>query len=302
MRTLQYAVPPEEDGITIKTFLRRRGFSARQMNRLKYSGTGGIYIEGGLCYVTLKLRAGQILTVELPPDKKCAVPTGAVVPVVYQDSDIIVFNKPAGMPCHPVKKHQLNTLAGAFATLFPDEGYAFRPVGRLDMNTSGLVVAAMNAHTANSLVGRMEKRYLCVAAGDVDDNGEIEAAIAPCPDSFVKQRISPDGAPAKTLYKTLCRAGGLSLVLATPLTGRTHQIRVHMAHAGWPLLGDTLYGDLAGDSRVGRQALHCAFLTMRHPCTNQTIGLSARPPEDFSNLLNSFCQPFDKISCGGTHG
>jgi len=284
----------------IKTFLRRRGFSARQQNRLKYSETGGIYINGKLCYVTLKLRAGQVLTVELPPDKKCAVPTGAVVPVVYQDSDIIVFNKPADMPCHPVKKHQLNTLAGAFATLFSDEGYAFRPVGRLDMNTSGLVVTAMNAHTANSLTGRIEKRYLCVAVGDTPDSGEIDAAIAPCADSFVKQRIAPEGAPAKTLFHTLHRTEGLSLVSAIPISGRTHQIRVHMAHIGHPLLGDTLYGEHS--DKIARQALHCAFLTLRHPHTNETIELKSDPPQDFTELLTLFNISFENIHSGGTYG
>ena len=291
-RVIAYTVEPSDDGRLIKYFLRRRGYSTRQLNKLKYAVENGIVVDETPRLVTYALHTGETLTLTLPTDEKTALPNGLTVPVLYEDEDFLVLHKPAGMSVHPVKRHQDNTLAGAFATYLEKSGRvaAFRPVGRLDMNTSGLVVAALNAYMACNLVGAVRKIYLAVCEGILPEYGEINAPIAPCPDSRVKQQVTETGAPALTEYRRIAvaPAANLSLAAVRIHTGRTHQIRLHFAHIGHPLTGDSLYGKTS--PHIGRQALHCAAICLDHPRIDKAIRLTDEIPADLLAMLPLFGQ------------
>jgi 23S rRNA pseudouridine1911/1915/1917 synthase len=175
------------------------------------------------------------------------------VPLVFSDGDVLFFDKPAGMPVHPSHGHRNDTLGNAFAAQYPS--LTFRPVNRLDRNTSGLVAAAAHAPAATWLPERLEKTYLALVSGNPPDSGTVRAPIARVPDSLIARCVAPEGKPAVTHFKVLCR-GHYTLLRLCLETGRTHQIRVHLSSIGCPLAGDDLYGGSRED--IARHALHCA--------------------------------------------
>lgn len=203
------------------------------------------------------------------------------VPIVFENENLIVFDKPGAMPVHPSIKHQGDTLGNYFAHLFPD--LTFRPVNRLDRDTSGLCIVAKNAHAAKLLQGSCEKVYYAAVHGVTDENGTIDAPIARQTESIILRCVRSDGQRAVTHFRRQKHNDRYSLEEIHLETGRTHQIRVHFAHIGHPLAGDDMYGGLRGD--IPRQALHCGELSFTEPLTDKKITVRSPLPEDISSLF-----------------
>lgn len=263
---------------TAEQFLRRDcGMSRRLLSHLK--ATGGLTRCGQILRSIDLVQPGDVLCIHLE-DVPNLLPNPALhVPLLFRDEDLLLFDKPAGMPVHPSLHHADDTLGNAFAAQFPE--MTFRPVHRLDQDTSGLVAVAAHPLAASRLPGQLTKTYLALTCGNPPDEGTIDAPIGRVPESIISRRIDPDGQRAVTHFRTLSR-GRYALVELTLETGRTHQIRVHMAHIGCPLAGDSLYGGCTDD--IGRHALHCAV--MQYTDMTGTLHRITSPlPEDLRCLL-----------------
>ena len=190
------------------------------------------------------------------------------------------------MPTHQSLRHYTDTLANALAFRYKDRPYVFRAINRLDMDTSGVVVTANNRFYADFLCeklqsGAFHKQYIAIVEGKLDGEGEINAPIIRLEKSIIKRGVSDDGDEAITKYKVLFSCDEISVVLVTPITGRTHQIRVHMAHIGHPIKGDFLYGKECEE--IKRQALHAYRLEIDGVGT-----FEAKLPDDMQNLIRSY--------------
>jgi 23S rRNA pseudouridine1911/1915/1917 synthase len=215
--------------------------------------------------------------------------------VVYEDADLIVIDKPAGMPVHPGPGHERSTVVNAVLAHCPDlagiEG-SLRPgiVHRLDKDTSGLLVIAKNDRAQTGLATQMaartmRKEYLALVHGRPPPSGTIDAPIGRHPGQRKQMAIVAEGRPARTHFRALGAVGPDTLVLARLDTGRTHQIRVHFAGIGHPVVGDTVYGKRS--DLVARQFLHAWRLGFTHPRTGEWIQLEAPPPEDLLQALRT---------------
>ncbi len=264
---LEFAVVPEWDGMLLRGILRQCAVSADLARAVKYRG-GGFFADGVPIHTNAALRAGQTVTFALPPE--ATAPTRPqpeiALKIVYEDVFAAVLEKPAGIAVHPTLNYPDGTLANAWAARAQGLGGSgvFRPVNRLDKNTSGLLLAAQNMYAAPLLAGRAEKLYYAIAEGEMPlGPGVFDAPIGRRGDSIIGRCVTPEGKPSRTEYTVLRAENGYTLAACRPVTGRTHQIRVHFAHAGFPLAGDTLYGGHAG--RIARHALHCAEMTFAVP-------------------------------------
>lgn len=283
MRELLLTVAENEDGLSAAAFLKKHGFSRRIISSLKFSG--GITRGGEVLRGVDIVRAGDNVRVVLE-DSGGAEPNDAVkAEIVFEDDDAVVFDKPPGVPVHQSFGHRNDTLANLFAALYPDR--PFRAINRLDKNTSGLCVCAKNRLAASLLAGNVSKVYYAVVDGDISEPGEISAPIARVSDSIILREvrdISAGGQPAVTLYNPILRKNGRTLLEIKLLTGRTHQIRVHFSHIGYPLCGDSMYG---GDcSAISRQALHCGEIKFSGCVSAEQISLKSPLPEDIKALLH----------------
>ncbi len=277
MQTLAFTVPPAADGVRLDVFLRRQGVSMGLVRAVKQAG--GFWLGDVPVHTNARLRAGQTVTFALPPEHSGVAPQPVPFAVLYRDEHAAVLDKPAGLAVHPTRDYPDRTLANGWLWQLQREGKSgvFRPVNRLDKNTSGLVLVALNAFAAPLLAKTAQKRYLAVAEGTMPlGPGTVDAPIARRGDSIIGRCVAPDGKPSRTDYTVLAAAGGHSLVLCTPRTGRTHQIRVHFAHIGHPLAGDDLYG--GHRERIGRHALHCAQLTFTPPLPPGGAPVTVRSP------------------------
>lgn len=278
MREIVYTVPPEFDGVQAQVLLKSAGISRRALIRLKQ--TGGLTRNGAVLRTVDTVRAGERITLTLPDDGG-NIPGNPQLnaPVVYEDEDVVVFDKPPYMPVHPSQRHHDDTLANLFAARYP--GLPFRPINRLDRNTSGLCVCAKNQLAAAALSGSLAKVYYAITDG-TPPGDTVDAPIGRVDGSVIERCVTPDGKPAVTHFQKLVGTDR-ALLRVTLETGRTHQIRVHMAYIGYPLCGDDMYGgDLSG---TGRQALHCGEVSFTQPVTGELIRLTAPLPEDMAGLL-----------------
>ena len=285
-RVLTYTVPPEYDGKKLNGFLRGcLRMSARSVTKLRHD-PGSLLCNGQPIRTIDPVRAGDCLTVRIRERESPISPEGVMPEIVYEDADVLVLNKPAGLAVHPTHNHQGDTLANAVAAYLANSGKSgvFRAVGRLDKQTSGLVLCALHRHSASVLTGNYEKTYLAVAEGRFSGSGEIDAPILR-PDPMKTLRAVGDGGdPALTRWTAVCGNDQLTLLSVRPITGRTHQIRVHFASLGAPLAGDAMYG--GHTDLIDRAALHCETLTFSHPITGTQISLSAPPPPDIQKLID----------------
>ncbi|HEX4571382.1 MAG TPA: RluA family pseudouridine synthase [Dongiaceae bacterium] len=306
----------EDAGERLDRFLARR-LSGLSRSRLKQLIEAGRVSEGGatLSDPSQKVKAGQVFRLDLPPPAPAA-PEGQAIAlaIVYEDADLIVIDKPAGMVVHPAPGNPDKTLVNALiahcGASLSGIGGERRPgiVHRLDKDTSGLLVAAKNDATHQALAAdfaarRIDRRYLAVVWGmPKEREGEIEAAIGRHPvDRKRMAVVNRGGKPALTRYRVLEALGlGASLVECRLATGRTHQIRVHLAAIGHPLLGDPVYGRESAErrARLGpagraalagfrRQALHAATLGFRHPRTGASLAFESPLPADLACLINA---------------
>ncbi len=274
--TVNYTV--QKDCI-VKDFLRTEAhISATTVKRAKY---GGIRRNGETVTVRAILHAGDVLTLTLPEEHSGIEPMALPLSVVYEDGDILVLDKPCGMPMHPCRGNHLPTLANAVAARY-GEDFIFRAVGRLDRDTSGLVVLAKHAIAGARLGecmknGGFHKIYTAVVEGvPTPPDGRIDAPIGRVREGELARCVREDGKHAVTEYEVIgVTAEGDAIVRLKLLTGRTHQIRVHMAHIGHPLRDDFLYGT----AREGKSMrLHATALSFPHPMTGQTVEFTSAPP------------------------
>lgn len=295
MNTIDLTAEISDEGKTCGDLLRSRGVSRRLTARLKRV-SGGITRNGCPVRTVDLVRAGDVISLKAE-DERLTEPNGELsAPIVYEDGDVIVFNKPAGMPVHPSAGHRGDTLGNFFASLYP--ALTFRPINRLDKDTSGLCAAAKNPYAASLLNGNISKVYFAVTEGTpvppASDKpvgnplirwykspvGEfvIDAPIGRAEASVVRRTVRADGRRAVTRYTILKENGGRCLVRVVIETGRTHQIRVHFSSVGHPLAGDDFYGGGLGFCQ--RQALHCGEMRFLRPSDGKPIELSCEIGED----------------------
>lgn len=263
---LYFPVPPQADGVLLRNFLRRCAVSTELARAVKFHGSG-FFADGQPILANRRLAAGQMLSFELPADGEGVAPQPEIpVQVVHEDAFALLLEKPPRLAVHPTLNYPLDTLANGYAAWAAAQGRStvFRPVNRIDKDTSGLVLAARNSYAAPLLAQGVEKLYYAIVEGELPlGPGVIDAPIGRQGDSIIGRCVTPEGKPSRTEYTILKAKNGLSLAACVPVTGRTHQIRVHFASLGHPLAGDDLYG--GHRERVGRQALHCAKQTYTIP-------------------------------------
>ena len=294
-KRLNATVPAGMDGKTVKDVA--RSLLSLSSTRLKKAKRvpGGVRVNGQDVFVTHVVRAGDAVSILIEQEGAASpgvVPTPGEVDVVYEDEHLLVLNKPANMPVHPSAGHYDDSLANRCAARF---GGVFRPVNRLDAGTSGLMVVARDAHVHALLcralhTGDFERRYLAVAEGVfAEKQGVVDAPIARVEGSAIQRCVSPDGQRAVTHYRVLRNNSRFSLVELTLETGRTHQIRVHMAYLGHPLAGDFLYGTEDKDL-ISRAALHAHHLRLTHPITGQILEFERGLPDDMRALTEGMVE------------
>lgn len=277
-----YIITGQDDGKTVKDYIRGSlGFSARNLKDLKYDGK--ILIDGKPVFSSFVLTSGMTLTLEFPDSSSDSIePEEMPLDIIYEDDDIIAVNKPFALAVHPSQGHRNGTLANGIMHYFKGTSFVFRVLTRLDIDTSGVVIIAKNAVSASKFqYSKPCKKYLAICEGVPETlQGEINAPIGRA-DGIIKRCIRDDGKPSLTKYKVLSSDGIYSLIEAIPVTGRTHQIRVHLAHIGCPLYGDYLYGTEIDGQRT---RLHCTCVSFNHPITGEHTVITAPVPEDFKNF------------------
>ena len=272
------------------------GLTRSQAARLIESGE--VAVNGKTAGKSYKLAGGEDIAVTLPePEPVEAVPQDIPLDVVYEDADVIVVNKPSGMVVHPAPGHPDGTLVNALlyhcAGTLSGVGGALRPgiVHRIDRDTSGLIIAAKNdaAHqylSAQLADHTLARTYECIVVGKLrEDRGTVDAPIARHPTDRKRMAVVAGGREAVTHWEVIARYPGYTHVRCRLETGRTHQIRVHMAYIGHPILGDTVYGAKKEVPGLTGQCLHAVGLRFLHPRTHEVVELFCPLPEEFTRML-----------------
>ena len=261
---MKFVIDKMCDGKTIKEFLRENSFSSALIRRLK-ALPDGILVNSLQKTVSYNLKEGDVLVTldndTVSDENEHLLAVDIPIEVIYEDEGITVVNKPSGMPTHQSLGNYDNSLANALKFRYKDKPYVFRAVNRLDKNTSGIVITANNKYYASLISkkikeGAVKKEYIAVVNGCVDRAGTVDAPIKREQESIITRIVSEDGERAITHYEPLLACKEMSVLRVTPVTGRTHQIRVHMKHISHPIVGDSLYGEKS--ELIERQALHCA--------------------------------------------
>ncbi len=257
--------------------------SGNIIKKLKMSG--GILLNGECVHIDKRLTAGDELVLNFPKEQPGNIlPENIPLEILYEDEDILAVNKPPLMITHPVGEKYSGTLANG-VMFYLNSQVPFRVITRLDKETSGVVLIAKNALSAQKLneamqKGEIKKEYVAVVRGvPCESSGVIDAPIKRA--DGIKRSVDKNGKKAVTEYYVEKSVGGNSLVTLNPLTGRTHQIRVHLAYMGTPIYGDWLYGK----EDDGRVRLHCRKIEFCHPQKNEKIAIEAPIPEDITSLV-----------------
>ncbi|NPV29731.1 MAG: RluA family pseudouridine synthase [Firmicutes bacterium] len=310
--TYRFEVPPEADGKRLDYFLSRQTpfLSRSQVQRL---------IEKGLVLVNFRqarssyrVRANDQIEMKVPPPDEVALrPESIPLEIVYEDDDLLVVNKPPGLVVHPAPGHSGGTLVNALLNHCPNlpgiGGY-LRPgiVHRLDKDTSGLLVVSKTdlAHqslTAQLKARQIKRKYLALVHGEVrEEEGMIDAPLGRDPKNRKKIAVVPNGKEARTFYRVKERFPGYTLLDVELETGRTHQIRVHLAYAGYPVAGDPVYGPRRNPLDLPGQALHAYRITFTHPRTGEFLSFEAPLPPAFAaavTILREAAGVSRKTSC-----
>ena len=294
---MTFRITEADSGKSVLEFLREKtGMSRAMLRHLKFT-ENGITANGLHVTVRYVLKEGDLLSIksedDMPSEK--ISPVDLPIGIVYEDSELVVPDKPPFMPTHPSHDHYDDTLANALAHRYLSDKtpFVFRPVNRLDRNTSGLVLVARNRISASKLFsvmkkGEIEKRYIAVLNGvPAKMEGEIRTYIGRTPESIIVRRVCDEGEGdlAITRYRVLRQNGRYSVVEAMPVTGRTHQLRVHFSYIGAPIMGDELYGEES--ELIGRHALHAASLSFLHPVHGARLNLEAPLHADMKALIDT---------------
>lgn len=291
---IRFTADDADAGQTVRDVLQKRyGVSRRLLVRAKFNGL--ITRNGALVFVNEQVQTGDEIAVLVDEEETEAVlPEEMPLTIRYEDEDLMVIAKPAGLVVHPTGNHPAGTLANGVVAYWQKRGEKrrFRAVNRLDKDTSGLLIVAKNqwAHEQFSRMQqerRLTRIYQAIAEGIVrPDAGVLDHPIGLAENSFITRQVREDGQTAVTHFRVLARGDGMSHVELRLETGRTHQIRVHMSHEGHPLAGDDLYG--GARTYIGRQALHAAQLAFVHPRTGMEMKWSEPLPADMQHLLKRF--------------
>lgn len=271
----------------MQTFLRRAcGLSWRMVVKLKRV-EGGMTADGVAMRSIDRLRAGQQVQVRMPQDEVRIEGADMPLQVVYEDAYLLAVDKPPYLAVHPSAGKPEPTLANAVVGYFERQGtpLSFRPINRLDRNTSGLLIAAKSPHIAYALAQKPHKVYYAIVLGKLTGEGVIDQPIRVREGSCITREVGEGGKDSLTRWWALATDGEVTLVRVIIETGRTHQIRVHMAWLGYPLAGDTMYG--TDETVLPRHGLHCARTDFVHPVTGETVQLKSPLPADMRQLLES---------------
>ena len=304
-----YKISAEENGKTVKEILRYRvGLSLAFTKKLKFI-ENGIMLNGEKVTVRKTVKEGDILflATEDAEEKSVLTPVNIPLDILYEDEYIVLPNKSANMPTHPSHNHRGDTLADALAYKYQEEGipFVFRAISRLDRNTSGVLLIAKDRISASRLSnsmksGNISKKYIAILDGELENaEGTIDTYIKREAESIIFRKVcnaDEGGDRAITKYKVLAKKNRYSLVLAFPITGRTHQLRVHFSHIGAPILGDDMYG--SESPLISRHALHAHSLSFIHPQTQKELTVCAPPSDDISKLIADIFgnEVFDKLT------
>lgn len=297
-RWAQHTVREEEAGNTVQEILTGpMGISRRMIQRL--TRAKGVLVNRKTAYLARAVRAGDVVAAKLGEREGAGIEAVEMeLEVVHEDRDVLVLNKPPFLLVHPTSPEHTRTLSHGIAHHFQAQQIdaRVRPVHRIDRDTSGLLLVAKSAFAHQHLDRQLRERtlrreYLAVVRGVVaEDEGTVEAPIGRHPRNPSLRAVRPGGEPARTRFRVRERFADATLLELELDTGRTHQIRVHMAHLGHPVLGDRPYGGGA-PALIRRQALHALRLSFVHPATRNAMTLEAPVPEDIAALLEALRQP-----------
>lgn len=293
-RVLRYVITEADEGLRIEQYLKQRGYSRQCLIHLK-KHPGSVLADGVSRFLNQPLAAGERLIIRFCEEESSAKIPPVEIPlnIVYEDEDLLVINKPAGMPIHPSMNNYTNSMANGLAWYYAQQGkpFIFRCINRLDRDTSGLTLVAKNLLSSCILSAMAQKKairreYLAIVRGSVrPGEGTIDAPLIRKPGSIIEREVDfAHGETAVTHYRLEKESNGHSLIALRLETGRTHQIRVHMKYIGYPLIGDYLYNP--DTEWIGRQALHSCRLSFVHPITGEAMDFSAPLPEDMDRVLN----------------
>lgn len=289
---LQWMITSQDEGQLIREFLKQHEISKAALTDIKFKG-GKIAVNDEEVTVRYPLKKGDVLKILFPQEEPSEGVKGENIPlsIVYEDEYVLVINKSAGMNSIPSREHPNGSLANGIVGHYKKIGLQATAhiVTRLDRDTSGLVLVAKARHV-HYLLSKLQKEvgvkrtYQALVAGHFNqENGTIIAPIARKSSSIIEREVNPLGQYACTHYHVLRTFPSMTHIELRLETGRTHQIRVHMAHIGHPLLGDDLYGGCI--SAIRRQALHCCRISFHHPVLKKTMEFAVKLPEDMSNLI-----------------
>ena len=297
---MTFNVQEKYDNLRLSVFIREAcGVSRATLIKLKKLDNG-IMLNGERVTVAATVKSGDVLILAIEDREDETNPfvtaVGEMPEVVYEDEAVIAVNKPYGMPTHTSHGHRDDSLANSVCAYFAKKGkpFVFRAVNRLDLDTSGVVLIAKNRYYANILSRSMEngefsKKYLAILDGDIPKSGEVDGYISREGESIIKRTLSDTETEGSdyslTRYERVCSSNGASVVIAAPVTGRTHQLRVHFSFVGAPIYGDTMYG--APSEHIDRQALHAYELTFPSPITGEKITVKADIPSDMKTLAKT---------------
>lgn len=292
-RNIDYIIDEDNAGLRVEQFLRRKRYSGQNLSEIKRMPKS-ILVNGVHYYMRQELSTGDHLQVRIceTQNSEKIPPTKLPLDIIYEDEDLLVLNKPAGMPIHPSLNNYTNSIANALAYYFQSQGkpFIFRCCNRLDRDTSGLTIVSKHL-VSGSILSDMTKyrevhrEYLAIARGSVTPfEGTIQAPLGRKEGTIIERTVDWEhGEDAVTHYKVVKEANGHSLVSLRLETGRTHQIRIHMKYLGYPLIGDYLYNpDM---EYMTRQALHSHHMEFTHPITGEHMSFTAPLPEDMARVM-----------------
>ncbi|WP_407311172.1 RluA family pseudouridine synthase [Desulfosporosinus sp. SB140] len=289
----EYRLKSEDSGQKYLSILKHKfHFSLKVLQRLKQGER--VWVNGHFTYLTARGKEGEVLSIQLFSEEETTI-QGENLPlnILYEDDYLLAVNKPVGQVVHPNHRYLSQTLGNAVVGYWERKGEhrQFRPIHRIDRNTSGVVIIAKNQFAHQQLAwqlerGHIHKRYFGFVQGHVLENsGAITSPIGLALNSFIKRQIQDNGEAARTDFRVVRRYDEASFLEFILETGRTHQIRVHCEGIGHPLLGDDLYG---GDTTlIGRQALHSSVYAFLHPATGLPFVIRAPFPEDLRHLMKT---------------
>lgn len=296
---MEFLVGKSHDGVLLRSYLKGTcAVSSRLLIQLK-KRPDGILVNGEHATVRRTLHTGDrvMIAEQDAVSQDVFEPVDLPFQILFEDEDLLIVDKPPYMPTHPSAGHHGDTLANALTWLFAkrNQPFVFRPVSRLDRNTSGVLTLAKNQYAAARLCEAMlqrqiQKTYYAITDGlPPNREGRLETGTRRAQEFFVLREVCDPAEQEASLtiteYRVCKQWNRHALVELHPLTGRTHQLRVHLAALGCPILGDDLYG--RASSRIGRHALHAACVQLMHPRTGQSLAISAPFPPDFHALLQS---------------